>query len=68
MSEKERDLNFIKDFFKITITGICDDLKVGKGNLYSGKTSSKVVAGVKDELLKRLNAVLENYKKNGGNF
>ena len=68
MNEKERDLKFIKDFYKINITEICDYLKVGKGNLYTGKISAEKTALVKDELVKRLKNVIDDFKKNGGNF
>lgn len=68
MNEKDANLKFIKDFFKINITDICNDLKVGKGNLYVGKVSNEKVALVKDELIKRLNNVIDDFKKNGGKF
>ena len=61
-------MKFIKDFYKINITEICDYLKVGKGNLYTGKLSAEKTALVKDELVKRLKNVIDDFKKNGGNF
>ena len=35
------DIDFIKKFGKITISGVCKKLKVNQGNLYNNKLSSE---------------------------
>lgn len=52
--QKEKDLEWIKKFSKITIIGICKDLKINKPNLFMGKSSAENTARVKEEILKRV--------------
>jgi hypothetical protein len=52
--DKEKDLKYIKDFSKITVAGICKDLKIDKSNLWAEKSSAENVAKVKEEIQKRL--------------
>ena len=59
---KEYTLKFIRDFSKITIKDICNDLNVNKDNLYKGKCSDDKTALVANEIIKRYNIILENYK------
>ena len=56
---KERDLKFIKDFKKITITTICKDLKVDKPSIYRGTASAENIKKVKEEIKKRYNELEE---------
>lgn len=49
-----KDLQFIKDFSKITIVSICKDLKINRGNLLNGKASQENTKKVKEEIIKRL--------------
>ena len=51
---KDTDLKFIKDFSKITISQVCRDLKVDRGNLLNGRASANTTKLVRDELKKRL--------------
>lgn len=57
--EKDKDLEYIKNFGKITISKICRDLKIDRGNLLNGRTSKENVLLVKEELKKRLTALDE---------
>lgn len=59
---KEYTLKFIRDFSKITIKDICNDLNVDKDNLYKGKCSDDKTTLVANEIIKRYNIILENYK------
>lgn len=59
---KEYTLKFIRDFSKITIKDICNDLNVDKDNLYKGKCSDDKTALVAYEIIKRYNIILEIYK------
>lgn len=60
---KKYTLKFIRDFSKITIKDICNDLNVDKDNLYKGKCSDDKTTLVANEIIKRYNIILENYKK-----
>lgn len=44
------DIDFIKKFGKITISGICKKLKVNQGNLYNNKLSSEKEKLVREEI------------------
>lgn len=50
---KENDMRFIKNFTKITIKSICEDLKIDVYNLNKGKTSENNTRKVKEEIQKR---------------
>lgn len=50
---KEKDMNFIKAFTKITIKSICEDLKVDVFNLNKGKASEENTKRVKEEIQNR---------------
>lgn len=51
---KERDLRFIKEFNKITLTKVCKDLNIDKSNVYRGIASAEKIKLVKDEIINRL--------------
>ena len=51
---KEQDLQFIKNFTQITVSQICRDLKIDRGNLLNGRASEDNTRLVKEEILKRL--------------
>ena len=51
---KDDNLQFIKDFSKITISQVCRDLNVDRGNLMNGRASESNTKLVKEELEKRL--------------
>ena len=48
--EKEKNLDYIKKFTKITITGICKKLSINRQNVLNGKTTSKNIKNVKEEI------------------
>jgi hypothetical protein len=52
--DKEKDLKYIKDFSKITVAGVCKDLKIDKSNLWSGKANALAVEKVKLEIQRRI--------------
>jgi predicted transcriptional regulator len=51
---KKRDLNFIKEFKKITVSGICKELKIDRSTVYRGIASAENIKKVKEEIKKRL--------------
>lgn len=55
------DLEFIKNFSKITITDTCKRLNVNKGNLYNGKAGKKNEIKVALELIKKFYSILDEY-------
>lgn len=57
MSKNNEDLKWIKDFSKITVAGICKDLKIDKSNLWADKASAENVAKVKEEIKKRIESL-----------
>lgn len=50
---KDNDMKFIKDFTKITIKSICEDLKIDVYNLNKGKASESNTRKVKEEIERR---------------
>lgn len=44
------NLDFIKKFSKITITGICNKYKISRGNLLNGKSSKQNEKTVREEI------------------
>lgn len=62
------DLEFIKNFSKINISGICRELGIDRANLYNGKTSienvHKVKRAIEDKLARLYLLGDENDKKN----
>lgn len=52
--DKEKDLQYIKDFSKITIAGICKELRIDKSNLWAGRCPAESVARVKNEIKNQL--------------
>ena len=61
--EKEKNLDFIKAFQSITIKSICDDLEIGRGNLYSGKLSNENLEKIKNEIVKRFSKIFYEVQK-----
>ena len=55
------DLEFIKEFSKITVIKACKDTRVDKSNLYSNRTSDKNVSKVARYLQSACYKLLENY-------
>lgn len=48
--EKEKNLKFIKNFAKIKVTTICKKLLIDRQNVLNGKTTSKNLKNVKEEI------------------
>lgn len=44
------DLEFIKNFQKITITNICKKLNINRGNFYSNKVKPEDVTRIKEQI------------------
>lgn len=54
---KERDLKFIKDFSKITIKGVCDELNANRSNVLNGNASPEAIAAVKNKIVEKIEAL-----------
>ena len=54
MNNKEKDLNFIKNFSKITISKACKNVKVARQNVMKGTASEKNIEKVKEEIEKQI--------------
>lgn len=50
MTRKEKDLQFIKNFSKITIKKVCENAKVVRQNVFNGTASEKSIEKVKEEI------------------
>lgn len=55
----ENDKKFIKNFMKIKVSKICDDLKINRGNIYSGKASDRNYEELREEIDRRLDKLYE---------
>lgn len=54
MSDKNVDLKYIKDFSKINISGICEELGIDRGNVLNGRASAKNIEAVKNKIQEKL--------------
>lgn len=54
MTRKEKDLKFIKNFSKITIKKVCENINVAKQNIFNEKASEKTIERVKEEIEKEI--------------
>lgn len=57
---KEKNLKFIKDFSKISVASICEELNVNKSNLWAGKASVKNTENVRKTIEKRVSELIED--------
>lgn len=48
--EKEKDLNFIRKFSRITITKVCTNVGVLRQNVINGKTNAENMKKVREEI------------------
>lgn len=65
MTRKEKDLKFIKNFSKITIKKVCENINVAKQNIFNEKASEKTIERVKEEIEKEIAKLyLERNSKN----
>ena len=56
---KEKDLQFIKDFAKINVSQICKDLGIDRGNVLNNRASAETTNKVRKEIENRLTALME---------
>lgn len=56
---KEKYLKFIKDYSKINIAKLCEELKINRGNVLNGRSSEQTTRLLYDTLRKRLKELLE---------
>lgn len=54
MTRKEKNHKFIRNFSKITISGICKKLNVERTNIILGTTSEENLENVKEEIQKEI--------------
>lgn len=54
-----KDLEFIKNFSKISISKICCELNINRQNLLNGRSSYDNVLKVKNKIIKEFNCLLE---------
>ncbi len=54
---KEQDLKYIKDFSKITISSVCEELNIDRSNILAGRASEKNTKAVKQKIIEKLNAL-----------
>lgn len=52
--EKEKDIEFIKNFSSIKLSEILKEFKVDSSNFYKGKVSAEKVKLIKDNLNKKI--------------
>lgn len=65
MTRKEKDLKFIKNFSKITINKVCENVKTSKQNIFTGKASEQTIEKVKEEIETQIAKLyIERNKKN----
>ena len=54
MTKKEKNHQFIRNFSKITISGICKKLNVERQNIILGTASEEKIEKVKEEIKKEI--------------
>ena len=55
------DLEFIKEFSKITVTNACKETKTNKSNLYTGVASPVKISEVCKHIIDSTYALMERY-------
>ena len=61
--DKLKNVQFLKDFNKITVTRACREENVRDSNLYTLKASSESIQRVKDNIDKRIRELYEGYNE-----
>lgn len=59
---KEKDLQFIKNYSKISISSICKQLNVDRSNLLKNRSSAEKIALVKNEIIKQIEEIIKEAK------
>ena len=57
--DKDTELQQIKDFSKITIKSICDEIGIDTSTLWSGRLSASKVSLVKQLIIEKVNKIFE---------
>lgn len=55
------NLQYIKEFSKISVSSICRDLKIDRSNLLNGKLSEEKILLVKLEIQRKLIDIIKKY-------
>lgn len=50
----EKDLKYIKNFSKITISSICKELNINRANVLNGKASAKNIEKVRKKIEEKI--------------
>jgi len=59
--EKLKNVQFLKDFSKITIKKACEEENVKRSNLYKLSTTPEKIQRIKDNIDRRLKELYEEY-------
>jgi hypothetical protein len=62
-----KDIDFIRKFSKITITGICKKLNVNRSNVIMGTTTDENIKDVREEIESEIAKLYLKEEKNNGN-
>lgn len=54
---KEKDLEFIKKYSKISITAICKKIGANRGNVWSGRASAETIRKVREAITAELDLI-----------
>ena len=57
---KEKYLNFILSFSKISISSICKELNINRSNILNGKASEETIKLLYDEINRKLDEISLN--------
>ena len=62
--DKLKDLQFLKNFSKITIKGACKEENIKKNNVYTLKISKENLNRIKANIDNKINKLYEEYNEN----
>lgn len=54
---KEKDLEFIKKYSKISITAICKKIGANRGNVWNGRASAETIRKVREAITAELDLI-----------
>ena len=61
--EKLKNVQFLKDFNKITVKSACTEENVRDSNLYTLKASKESIQRIKDNIDRRIKELYEDYNE-----
>lgn len=61
--DKLKNVQFLKDFNKITVTRACKEENVRDSNLYTLKASAESIQRIKDNIDRRIRELYEGYNE-----